>query len=67
MPRIKAIADGMTKYTAVDGIPQLKEAIVEKFKRENNISCTRQKFQWERSINRFFIMRLWLHLILVMK
>ena len=36
----KAIADGMTKYTAVDGIPQLKEAIVEKFKRENNISCT---------------------------
>ena len=36
----KAISDGMTKYTAVDGIPQLKEAIVEKFKRENNISCT---------------------------
>ena len=36
----KAIADGMTKYTAVDGIPQLKEAIVEKFKRENNITCT---------------------------
>ena len=36
----KAIADGMTKYTAVDGIPQLKEAIVEKFKRENNINCT---------------------------
>lgn len=36
----KAIADGMTKYTAVDGIPQLKEAIVEKFKRENGITCS---------------------------
>ena len=36
----KAIADGMTKYTAVDGIPQLKEVIVDKFKRENNITCT---------------------------
>lgn len=36
----KAIADGHTKYTAVDGIPQLKEAIVNKFKRENNITCT---------------------------
>ncbi len=39
----KAMADGMTKYTAVDGIPQLKEAIVEKFKRENNITCTAQE------------------------
>jgi len=36
----KAIADGKTKYTAVDGIPELKEAIVEKFRRENNITCT---------------------------
>ena len=36
----KAIADGKTKYTAVDGIPELKEAIVAKFKRENSITCT---------------------------
>ena len=36
----KAMADGHTKYTAVDGIPQLKQAIVDKFKRENNITCT---------------------------
>ena len=36
----KAIADGKTKYTAVDGIPELKQAIVDKFARENNISCT---------------------------
>ncbi|MGB1963054.1 MAG: pyridoxal phosphate-dependent aminotransferase [Candidatus Puniceispirillales bacterium] len=36
----KAIADGKTKYTAVDGIPELKAAIVEKFSRENNITTT---------------------------
>jgi aspartate aminotransferase len=34
---IKAIRDGKTKYTAVDGIPELKAAIVKKFKRENGI------------------------------
>lgn len=39
----KAIADGHTKYTAVDGIPELKEAIVAKFKRENNITTTPQQ------------------------
>ena len=37
---IKAIKDGDTKYTAVDGTQILKEAIVNKFKRENNISYT---------------------------
>lgn len=34
---IKAIRDGKTKYTAVDGIPELKTAIVDKFKRENGL------------------------------
>ncbi len=34
---IKAIRDGKTKYTAIDGIPELKQAIVAKFKRENGI------------------------------
>ena len=34
---IKAIKEGDTKYTAVDGTPALKEAIVKKFKRENNL------------------------------
>ena len=34
---IKAINDGDTKYTAVDGTPVLKQAIVNKFKRENNL------------------------------
>ena len=35
-----AMDEGKTKYTAVDGIPQLKAAIVDKFARENNITCT---------------------------
>lgn len=34
---IQAIRDGFTKYTAVDGTPSLKQAIVEKFKRDNNL------------------------------
>ena len=37
---IKAIKDGDTKYTAVDGTLALKEAIVNKFKRENNLEYT---------------------------
>ena len=35
---IAAINSGKTKYTAVDGIPELKEAIVAKFKRENGLT-----------------------------
>ncbi|MDC0859575.1 pyridoxal phosphate-dependent aminotransferase [Candidatus Pelagibacter sp.] len=35
---IKAIKDGDTKYTAVDGTPALKKAIINKFKRENNLT-----------------------------
>ena len=35
---IKAIKESDTKYTAVDGTPELKKAISEKFKRENNLS-----------------------------
>ena len=34
---IDAINKGDTKYTAVDGTPALKQAIVSKFKRENNL------------------------------
>jgi aspartate aminotransferase len=35
---IKAIERGETKYTAVDGIPELKRAIADKFKRENGLT-----------------------------
>ena len=34
---IKAIKDGDTKYTPVDGTPKLKKAIIDKFKRENHL------------------------------
>jgi len=34
---IKAINDGFTKYTAVDGIPELKTAISNKLKRDNGL------------------------------
>jgi aspartate aminotransferase len=37
---IQAIRDGMTKYTAVDGIAPLKQAIIAKFKRDNGIEYT---------------------------
>ncbi len=35
---IKAMRDGLTKYTAVDGIPSLKKAIVNKFRNENQLT-----------------------------
>src|SRR4051794_10488824 len=34
---IKAIHDGFTKYTPVDGIPSLKQAIIKKFAKENQL------------------------------
>jgi len=37
---IEAINRGETKYTPVSGIPELREAIVRKFKRENNLDYT---------------------------
>ncbi len=33
----KALDDGMTRYTAVNGIPELREAIAAKFKRDNSL------------------------------
>lgn len=35
---IKALYDGRTKYTAVDGIKPLKQAVINKFKRENHLA-----------------------------
>lgn len=36
----EAMAANKTRYTAVDGIPELKQAICDKFQRDNNITCT---------------------------
>ncbi len=33
----KALDDGMTRYTPVNGIPELREAIIAKFKRDNDL------------------------------
>ena len=35
---VKAIHDGKTKYTAAGGLPELKQAVVDKFQRENALS-----------------------------
>ena len=34
---IQAIRDGDTKYTAVDGTPALKQAVIDKFRRDNRL------------------------------
>ena len=34
----KALADGFTKYTPAAGIPELRQAIADKFKRENGLT-----------------------------
>jgi aspartate aminotransferase len=40
---IKAIRDGFTKYTAVSGIDELKDAIIEKFKKDNDLNYDRSE------------------------
>ncbi len=35
---IEAIQNGFTKYTAVDGTPELKQAIINKFKQDNGLT-----------------------------
>lgn len=39
----KAIDQGYTKYTPVPGYPELRKAIVEKFKRDNNLEYTTEQ------------------------
>jgi aspartate aminotransferase len=34
---IRAIHDGKTRYTAVDGTPELKQAVIDKFRRDNGL------------------------------
>ena len=38
---VRALKEGKTKYTNVDGIPELKAAIVAKFRRENDLALWR--------------------------
>ena len=39
----RAIDEGKTRYTAVDGIPELKDAIIAKFARENGLTYDRSQ------------------------
>jgi aspartate aminotransferase len=40
---IRAIREGFTKYTAVDGTPGLKQAVIGKFKRDNGLDYTTEE------------------------
>jgi aspartate aminotransferase len=40
---IEAIRKGITRYTAVDGTPELKDAVIAKFKRDNGLSYQRNQ------------------------
>jgi aspartate aminotransferase len=40
---VEAIRSGITRYTAVDGTAELKDAIIAKFKRENGLSYDRSQ------------------------
>ena len=40
---VRAIKEGFTKYTPVAGIDELKEAIIDKFKTDNNIEYTKEE------------------------
>src|SRR5438128_9830816 len=40
---VRAIEAGKTKYTDVGGIPELKDAIIAKFKRENGLNYKRNQ------------------------
>jgi len=39
----QALDDGMTRYTAVNGIPELQDAIIAKFKRDNDLDYSRDE------------------------
>ena len=43
MAAIKAIEEGFTKYTPVDGIVELKDAIIHKLQRDNQLSYSRSQ------------------------
>lgn len=40
---VKAIAEGKTKYTAVDGTAELKQAIIDKFKHDNGLEYSQNQ------------------------
>lgn len=55
----KAIDKGMTRYTAVSGTVELKEAIVHKFKRDNGLDYEKTKSSPERVENKLSTIIFW--------
>ena len=51
---IAAINGGDTHYTAVDGTPALKQAIVDKFKRDNGLTIRPTRYWFHVAANRVF-------------
>ena len=54
---IRAIEQGKTRYTAPDGIPELKEAVCAKFKRDNGLEYTPAQVSVGTGASRSCIMR----------
>ena len=58
---IDAINNGQTKYTAVDGTPALKKAIIAKFKRDNGLEYEANQILVRVVANRAFSTSPWRH------
>ena len=43
----KALDEGYTKYTPVPGTPELKDAVIEKFRRDNGLEYKRESILWQ--------------------
>ena len=56
---IKAIHDGKTKYTAVDGTPELKQAVIDKFARDNGFNYERVRSWFPAAASRVSLTWLW--------
>jgi DNA-binding transcriptional MocR family regulator len=48
---IKALRDGFTKYTPSSGIPELRQAAADKFKRDNGLITSRRKSSFRAAAN----------------
>ena len=54
---IHAMDQGLTKYTAVDGLPSLKEAIRNKFIKDNNLEYSLNEITVANGESRSYLMR----------
>ena len=50
-----AMDNGMTKYTQVDGVPDLKEAIIKKFRNDNELVINLKIFLFRQEPSKLYI------------